>query len=460
MIRIVNARNAAGTYFGFEVEGELFQRVVPQTGLLERSPSAEWLPLAALASGVLSRGVWAEGTTFDANGALILPAGVDVHVHSRDPGLTHKEDWHTLARGAYRGGVSALADMPNTIPPTMTREAVMGKAKIARESGLDFRLFLGVGASNIHRVAEILSDETLPLCGLKVFYGRTTGDLMYDDLETLGRSLPADGSKMIVFHSEDQCGVDHNQASHAAELERRDHAAFAVHSVIRSSETAHASTRTILHWAQTSYRRPIHIAHVSTPLEVEMVNEVKALGIPVTCEVAPHHLLLSTEDYERLGPLAKMNPPLRSPAEVEELRRLVGQGLVDIFATDHAPHLLSEKQTTVAKSPSGVPSIEFYFPLIFEIVRLTGLNLAKAVEMAAERPALLFGFKGRGRIADGYKADFVWMSETPLIVKNSAVVSRCGWTPFDGWTLPRDVLATWVNGRTAYASADVASFAP
>jgi dihydroorotase len=449
MIRFVNARSAQGTYLSFTVDGAVFVDVWEHGEKLSRGSSDEtWLPLREwLADPTRS---WPRGTTFDAGGALILPAAIDAHVHSRSPGLEHKEDWHTLASGAYRGGVAAVADMPNTIPPTMTRAAVEQKAFVAQASGLDFRLFLGVGAPNINQVAELLSDPRLPLCGLKVFYGRTTGDLMYDDLETLARSLPQDGSKIIVFHSEDQCGVDHNHALHAHELERRDHAAFAVHSVIRSSETAHASTRTILEWARKSYRRPIHIAHVSTPVEVEMIAESKAAGCAVTCEVAPHHILLSTSDYERLGPLAKMNPPLRSPAEVEHLQRLVGKGAVDIFATDHAPHLLKEKETTVGKSPSGVPSIEFFYPLVFEVMRVTGLDLAQAVAMSTERPARLFGFEGRGRIAPGSKADFVVMGEDTLKVANQDVVSRCGWTPYDGWTLPRDVKATVVDGRLMY----------
>lgn len=470
MIRIVNARNVTGEYFGFEIEGDRFLTVTKQAGPMSPGANDSWRPLESLtvlngqgsplsgAKGAFFRDINKAGGSghavtegvFDAAGATILPAGLDVHVHSRSPGLTHKEDWHTLAKGAYRGGVSGVADMPNTIPPMMTREAVVEKAAIARQSGLDFRLFLGVGASNIDKVADILGDPALPLCGLKVFYGRTTGDLMYDDLETLARSLPADGSKIIVFHSEDQCGVDRNHACHAADLDRLDHKAFAIHSVIRSSETAHASTRTILHWAKTSYKRPIHIAHVSTPLEVEMIAECKAQGMKVTCEVAPHHLLLSTADYERLGPLGKMNPPLRSPEEVAHLQRLVSQGLVDIFATDHAPHLMSEKLTTVGKSPSGVPSLEFYYPLIFEVARITGLDLSLAVSMSSELPAKLFGFEDRGRIASGCKADFVWMGDHPFVVKNQDVVSRCGWSPYDGWTLPRDVRATWVDGELRY----------
>jgi dihydroorotase len=393
----------------------------------------------------------APAAVIDAAGATIVPAGIDVHVHSRDPGLTQKETWDTLALGAYRGGVVAVADMPNTLPPTMTREAVLAKAARARASGLEFRLLLGVGAANIGQVGALLADPELPLCALKVFYGRTTGELLYDDLETLARSLPASGEKPVVFHSEDQCTVDCNQARLGDRLSGRANADFAVHSEIRSSAAAHASTRKVLEWARTVYRRPIHIAHVSTPLEVELVAEAKARGVPVTCEVAPHHLLLSTDDYGSLGPLAKMNPPLRSPEEVAALRRLVGKGEVDLFATDHAPHLLAEKRVDVAHSPSGVPSLELFWPLILAIAEITGLAPETACTMAAERPAALFGFRGMGRIAAGCAADFAWLAREPSPVRGQEVVSKCGWTPYDGATLPGRVLGTWTRGRRVFA---------
>lgn len=443
MVRVINAKTASGSLFGFVVEAGRFQTVNAQAASLA-VPDAKSLDAMDDTTG---------NDVFDAKGAMILPAGVDIHIHSRDPGLTAKEDWHTVARGAYRGGVTAVADMPNTLPPTMTREAVLAKAAIARESGVNFSLLLGIGRSNFDQVAGLLADPDLPLCALKVFYGKTTGELMYDDLETLARSLPADGKKVIVFHSEDQCLVDCNQALLQGRTHNKDNASFKVHSEIRSSEAAHASTQIILDWARTTYKRPIHIAHVSTPREVEMVQEAKARGVQVTCEVAPHHLLFSTDDYERLGPLVKMNPPLRSPREVDDLKSLVGKGFVDIYATDHAPHLLAEKYTEVAHSPSGVPSLELYYPLLFEVARRTGLSAARAIDMASSVPAALFGFKGLGAIVPGGEADFVWMTDEPFIVRNVDVVSKCRWTPYDGWELPRGVRATWSLGRRVFQGA-------
>lgn len=442
-MRIVNARNLNGERYTFSIEQGSITEFAFQSTLLTETSAVR------LSSDDLTHKQNSPIAILDAQDEIIIPAALDMHVHSRSPGLTHKEDWHTLAAGAWRGGVIAVADMPNTIPPTMSKETVLEKARLARESGLEFTLQIGVGISNINHVAKLLMDPELPVSALKVFYGRSTGDLMYDDLMTLGESLPANGKKLIVFHSEDQCGVDCNQLKHADRTHSTANRDFAVHSEIRSSETAHASTRIILDWA-AGYGRPVHIAHVSTPLEVEMVQEYKARGLPVTCEVAPHHLLFSVDDYERLGPLVKMNPPLRSQREVVELLKLVGQGAVDIFASDHAPHLLREKLQEVAKSPSGVPAIELFYPLIFKIAELSGLSWQRVLEMSASRPAELFGFGKKGRLAVGFDADFVWIKKESFVVRNEEVVSKCGWTPYDGLNLPIKIMGTWNRGRCVY----------
>lgn len=442
MVAVINVRTVSGSLINFEIKSGVLRHVHEAA---RSGASASARPLLDLRDASRDEGV------FDAGGALILPAGIDVHVHSRDPGLTHKETWASMAQGAWRGGVTTVCDMPNTIPATMTREAVLSKAEIAAASGLRFGLQLGVGTSNIAQIAALLGDPELPIHALKVFYGKTTGELMYDDLMTLGRSLPEDGSKMIVFHSEDQCTVDCNHARLKDRLGSKHKADFVVHSEIRSSAAAHASTRAILEWA-ASYRRPVHIAHVSTPLEVELVQEAKARGLPVTCEVCPHHLWFSTEDYAQLGGLVKMNPPLRSLAEVEELRRLFGLGLIDVWATDHAPHTWEEKQQDIAHSPSGVPAVELFYPLLFACSRMTGLALADAVRMASATPAKLFGFSQLGALADGYAADFVLIKEDAWQVRQEEVVSKCGWTPYDKANLPADVHATWSRGVQTFVS--------
>ena len=444
-MRIINARSLNGDKFSFDVNLGVIQNLKIQSETIADPDATPITNSGIIEQQKLNKSV------IDAENELIIPAALDMHVHSRSPGLTAKEDWNTLAKGAWRGGVVAVADMPNTIPPTMTRAAVVEKAKIAAVSGLEFTLQLGVGAGNINQVADLLTDPDLPLSALKVFYGRSTGDLMYDDLNTLGKSLPPDCKKLIVFHSEDQCGVDKNQKKYIERTHSCSNSDFEVHSLIRDSATAHASTRIILEWA-VSYGRPVHIAHVSTPLEVEMVQAYKAKGLPVTCEVAPHHVLFSTDDYARLGPLVKMNPPLRSRAEKEALLKLVGEGAVDIFATDHAPHLLSEKNQEVSKSPSGVPAVEFFYPLVFKIAEMTGLSHEKLFEMSASRPAELFGFKSKGRLANGFDGDFVWIRQENFMVRNEEVVSKCGWTPYDGFNLPVKIMGTWNRGKCVFLS--------
>jgi dihydroorotase len=446
MPQVINARDIDGLWFSFAWEAGRFTSV-------HRQPA----PVPPPTGAATLDGTIAPSQIVDAAGATIVPAAVDIHVHSRDPGITHKEDWSTMARGAARGGVAAVCDMPNTLPPTMTREAVLEKAALAERAGLTAKFMLGVGASNIAKLRELALAKDLPLGGLKVFYGKTTGEMVYDDLEALAEALPSPAEMRIpvVFHSEDQCLVDHATHEHAAELTKpspspRD---FAVHSAVRPSAAAHKATRAILDWAATRWQGPVHIAHVSTPLEVELVAAAKAKGGRVTCEVAPHHLLFSTADYERLGARVKMNPPLRSPEEVQALCRLVGAGAVDCFATDHAPHLLSEKAAPVGKSPSGVPALELFYPLVFACAEAAGLAPAKALAMATSVPAALCGFGDLGRIGASARADFVWLERTPFLARDADVVSKCGWTPYDGWRLPARVRATWAAGQRVFTSA-------
>jgi dihydroorotase len=468
-VTIIGAKDLGGKPFGFTINTQGFITKTYHTPAewshLENHP--RMLPLLKPATpnnlaheNSLDLRALPTGSVLDAKDQVIVPAGIDAHIHSRDPGLTHKEDWQTLRAGAAKGGVVAVCDMPNTIPPTLFRENVVEKAEIAARSGLCFQLILGVSAKNINLVSSLLKDPTLPISALKVFYGKTTGELLYDDLETLARHLPEDGKKLVVFHSEDQCQVDCNEKNFKHLLYLEDPQAFEVHSKIRSSEAAHASTRTILDWALQSYKRPVHIAHVSTPIEIELIADYKSRGTQCTSEVAPHHLIFTTEDYGRYGALVKMNPPLRSPAEVEALRRLVAQGAVDMFATDHAPHTLAEKKNSVARAPSGVPALEFFWPLVLECARLCQIPLngshldhSLLLSMAAENPARLFNFAQRGRLTPGYRADFAILTSNSYLVSSENVVSKCGWSPYAGMMLPRGVAATFWSGQMVFDQA-------
>jgi len=458
--KLINCRQADGSLMTLEIKGEHIAAVVPQSGTIAQAEAKSLRDLGQYthATPTAAPVVY---PIIDVGGQTLLPAALDVHVHSRDPGLTHKETWSTLARGAWRGGVVAVCDMPNTKPPTMTEESVRAKAAIAAATGLDFGIYLGVGAGNIDRIAAILSDTSLPICGLKVYYGQSTGDLMYSDLEKLGAAMPkGDRCPMIVFHSEDQCCIDKNREHFLPSGKPLPNSKgdFRLHSAIRSSAAAHASTRTILKWAK-SYGRPIHIAHLSTPVEAELIAEAKLAGVPVTSEVAPHHLLFSTDDYDRLGALIKINPPVRSPDEVRALRQLVRQGAIECFATDHAPHTLSEKSGDILSAPSGAPALELFWPLLARVAYDCEMPMAQAVSMGATSPARLFHFDKLGELSPGKLASFVWADhrKTPHFkISAQEVVSKCGWTPYDGMNVPMQVLATWHRGQLRYVNTEVA----
>lgn len=421
-MRLVNARSVEDQLLTIEINSGMFSSVEVQDSTV--SPNAGEV---------------------DLGGDLVIPGLVDIHVHSRDPGHTHKEDWKSLSRSAFKGGVTLVCDMPNTSPPTMSLEQVKAKAEIASQGGVDFRFYMGVGAANIDALADILKDLEHPLCGLKVYYGQSTGELMYDDLEKLASAIPPDFKGILAFHSEDQCCIDHNQDKFDPQSIENPKG-FEVHSKIRSSESAHRSTQAILDWG-LKHNIKIHIAHLSTPKEIEMIKEARAKGLNATSEVAPHHLVFSTDDYERLGSLIKMNPPVRSPEEVEEMQRAFGRGDIEVFATDHAPHTRDEKaEKAYGRCPSGVPAVEFFAPMLLTLAERYGLSLEAGVRMGAEAPTALLGLTDRGSIEVGKRADLVVLEKGRFPISGDDIASKCGWTPYEGMEMNYRVLKTWSNG--------------
>lgn len=443
--KILNARLASQRLATIEVrDGRIIEVRDQNQAMVPPPPIA--VPVATLKSDQ-------QAAIIDATGNLIVPAALDVHIHARDPGLVHKEDWTSIGRCARQGGVAAVVDMPNTIPPTLTAADVEQKAELARKSGIAVKILLGVSARNIGTIGQTLRRSDLPIVGVKVFYGPSTGDLVFSDLEALGKNLPADGRRLVVFHSEDQCGIDCNKAElvndYEAAKQSTTPSAYAIHSQLRSSSTAWTSTQIILDWAVT-WKGPVHLAHVSTPREIDMVLNARSRGAQITCEVAPHHLLLSTRDYDRLGGFLKVNPPVRSLEEVAALRQHMTDGHIDMIATDHAPHTIDEKKRPYEGCPSGMPSLDFFYPLAFEIGRICKLSVERVVELASTEPAKRFGFDDLGQIAVGKEASFVWIEEKPWTLTAKEVVSKCGWTPYDGMSLPARVRVTWLKGRNIY----------
>lgn len=439
---LINCRSEAGEAFNLTIEkGVVLERTVTDGKQAAPEGSCRIEDVTGDLDGY---------SVIDCHGELIVPALIDGHIHSRDPGFTAKEDWQTLAQSSFKGGVVAVADMPNTMPPMMTEPEIVAKAEIAAKSGLDFGLYLGVGKGNIDQIGALLDRKDLPLCGAKIYYGQSTGDLMYENLQRLGESLP-ETDRLLSFHSEDQCYIDKAfLEENGAELDFSSHDQFKLHSKIRSASAAMSSTRKILEWGKV-LGRSIHIAHLSTPEEADAIIEARADGVKVTTEVAPHHLIFSIDDYDRLGPWIKMNPPVRTKEQRDRLRAHFAAGSIEAYATDHAPHLKSEKhQTRYKDCPSGVPSIEFFGPLLLTLADELNMPLAQAIDLAATKPASLFGFPQLGRLEKGYKASLLWIQKDSWQITPDTIEAKCGWSPYEGMTMTHKVAATFKDGELKY----------
>jgi len=263
MWTIRNARLCDDRLVDIRIDGEKIAHIDPAAAL-----TAPIRKLSALAEN----SVPSSTEEFDAEAALVLPAMIDIHVHSREPGLAHKETWATLAQAAHRGGVIAVGDMPNTIPPTLDAASIIQKAEFAGKSGLLAKFYLGVSMRNVHNIPSIMRECGKHVCGIKIYYGHSTGNMMFDDLDLLGRTLSDFGNYLISFHSEDQCIIDGNQKIYGQYADLRDNESFRTHSMVRSSAAALSSTKKILEWSRT-FDLPVHLAHLSTPDEVDILGE-------------------------------------------------------------------------------------------------------------------------------------------------------------------------------------------
>lgn len=429
----------------------------PGGNFVSVTPQKQWVksadPMVSLTAYVANKDK--NPTLVDAGGELLVAAACDMHVHCREPGAENKETWKSLADSAFKGGVVAIGEMPNNNPPTINEEALLFKQKMADETDLRYKLYLGVCCNNLKQIPALLAKYPDLICGLKIYYGNSTGNLMFADLESLHTILPGDYDGILAFHSEDQCRIDQNELKYRPDLiaDTSPHS-YAIHSKLRDSESAFLSTKVILDWSMRNNRK-IHIAHISTPREVELLIDYKEKGLDATWEVCPHHLIFSIEDYETLGSKIKVNPPIRSRAEVLELRQYFGQQMIDCLASDHAPHLLEEKERPYAQCPSGLPAIEFFWPLATSCSELTGLKLKGIENMVGLNPSKMLGFKQMGNIEKGFKADFVWLSSDRYRLRETDVEAKCSWSPYIGKNFSHRVMATWSQGYMKYGHPSV-----
>ncbi|MCX9085032.1 MAG: dihydroorotase [Candidatus Methanoperedens sp.] len=355
----------------------------------------------------------------DAKGALVLPGVIDVHVHFRDPGMTKKEDWYTGSCAAAAGGVTTVIDHPNTIPPTIDRSTFKEKLKEAKKSLIDYGINGGVTA-NLDHLKEMWRSGATSFG--EIFMAESTGALNVSD-RTLKEALSVIGDLDAVacIHAEDEEVrkkfvhlLKGNLASESYSKSRPNLSEkIAVEKAIRFA----GDTRT-------------HFCHISAHESLEVIRKAKAQNNKITCEITPHHLFLTTRDYRRLGTLGKMNPPLRDPNSHQSMWAGLNDGTIDIVASDHAPHLESEKQTDIWTAPAGVPGVETLFPLMLMAVKRNLLTIKKLIEVTSKNPARIFDLR-KGTIAPGYDADLIIVGDIKEIRKEK-MHSKAGWTPFNG----------------------------
>jgi dihydroorotase len=374
----------------------------------------------------------------DCGGLHVLPGVIDTQVHFREPGLEHKEDFATGTAGAALGGVTAVFEMPNTKPPTVTAEALADKCRRAkRRAWVDMAFFVGATPENITELAAL---ERLPGCaGVKMFMGSSTGSLLVADDATVAQVL-ANGFRRMAVHCEDEQRLTERFTIVKGGAEP------AMHPQWRDVETARLATERLLALANGAKRR-VHVLHVTTAEEMAMLVDHRDTA---TVEVTPQHLTLEAPRcYEELDNYAQMNPPIRDARHREALWKAVQEGLVDCVGSDHAPHVRDEKNKPYPESPSGMPGVQTLVPVMLDHVANGRLSLERFVDLTSAGPARIYGIAGRGRIAVGYRADFTIVDlNARRMITNRWTVSRCGWTPFDGMTCAGWPVTTVVGGRT------------
>lgn len=376
----------------------------------------------------------------DATGMYLLPGVIDDHVHFREPGMTAKADMHTESMAAAAGGVTSVLDMPNVVPQTTTVERWRERMALAKERmHVNYGFFIGATNDNLD---EILAMPSTEYPAVKLFMGSSTGNMLVDKREML-EELFAKTPKLIMTHCEDTARINANMAE--ARQKYGDDPDITHHAEIRDAEACWQSSALAAEMAKASGAR-LHIAHISTERELAL------LGGNITGEACVAHLLYTDQDYARLRGRIKCNPAIKSESDREALRRGLTDGRITCIGTDHAPHLLSEKQGGARTAVSGMPMVQFSLVSMLEMVDEGVLSMERMVQLMCHNPATLFGIQDRGFIREGMMADLVLVSrdEVPYTIASSDVLSKCGWSPREGDALHWRVMSTWVNGKCVW----------
>mgnify|MGYP001302027121 CR=1 FL=1 len=376
-------------------------------------------------------------TVIDAKNLTIIPGVIDSQVHFREPGSVHKEDLETGSKSAALGGVTSIFEMPNTSPPTSTPELLEEKLKLAKNRmWTNYAFFAGATANNINLIDKL---ELMEGCaGIKIFMGSSTGNLLVPDDETLTKILNK-GFRRIAIHAEDE-----NRLQNRKKLIKKG-SNHSFHPIWRDETCAINATKRIIKIVK-KIKRPIHILHVSTSEEIELLKKQKKI---ITVEVTPQHLTLSAPNcYNTLGALAQMNPPIRTINHQEALWKGIKDGVVDVIGSDHAPHTLEEKNRPYPDCPSGMPGVQTMLPIMLDHVNKGKLSLHRLVELVCSNPAKIYKVNNKGHIKLGYDADISIIDlNKKYTITNDIMRSKCGWTPFHNKKITGWPIMTIINGR-------------
>ncbi|MDH4089907.1 MAG: dihydroorotase [Cyclobacteriaceae bacterium] len=383
----------------------------------------------------------------DAKGKYLLPGVIDDQVHFREPGLTHKGDIHSESRAAVAGGVTSFMEMPNTNPPAFTQELLAQKYEIASKSSLaNYSFFIGASNDNLE---EVMKTDISQVCGLKIFMGSSTGNLLVDDPKTLEGFFSRFPS-LIATHCEHEPTIRKNSGQYKERY--GEDVPIECHPLIRSEEACYLSSSSAVALAKKHGTR-LHILHISTAKEISLFdNAIPLEKKKITAEACIHHLWFNDTDYQRLGTLIKWNPAIKTANDQREIFNAVLNDRIDVIATDHAPHTWDEKQNTYFKAPSGGPLIQHSLVAMLEFYHQRKISIEKIVQKMSHNPGILFQVENRGFIREGYFADLVLvdLNNAWQITKDN-ILSKCGWSPFEGTTLKSKVSQTFVSGHLAYS---------
>ena len=391
-------------------------------------------------------------TIIDLAGKYIMPGCIDDQVHFREPGLTHKGNIYSESRAAVAGGITSFMEMPNTSPNATTQELLEDKYQIAKTHSIaNYSFFMGATNDNLD---EVLKTDASKVCGVKVFMGSSTGNMLVDNEKTLA-GLFSNVPMLIATHCEDEQTVRKNLAD--AKLKYGTEIPIELHPVIRNEEACYLSSSLAVHLAERHGAR-LHVLHISTAKETELFNNRLSLkDKKITAEACVHHLWFSEEDYASKGTFIKWNPAVKTISDREGIWKALLDNRIDVVATDHAPHTIEEKKNNYLNAPSGGPLVQHALISMMEHVKKGKITIERVVEKMAHNPAILFRIKERGFIREGYYADIVVVDPSrSYSVQQSNILYKCGWSPFEGYTFSSSINKTFVNGEIVYENNKVA----